>query len=93
MSRRDKQRALFDGFRTTFKGGRVLMSPSFHALPPERRGQILSDITRYQAFDKHGYHDAGLLIYQDCGAVRFNLQERKQFGVVLTVVLAEDGLE
>lgn len=83
---------MFDNFRTTFKGGRVLMSPSFYELPAERRGQILSDIGNYQAFDKDGYHDAGLIIYEDCGAVRFALQERKQYGVVMTVVLDGDDL-
>ena len=74
--RRDKRRAipkrvdkrakiieLNDQLRTTFKGGRVQITPGVYELDERLRGRALSVLTRYNKFDAHSEHDWGVFIF------------------------------
>jgi hypothetical protein len=56
-------RELNDHFRTTFDGGRVVMTSGVSALPVEVRVAVLAAVRTYNAFtadnDPHGEHDFG----------------------------------
>ena len=56
-------RALNDSLRTTFMGGRVLMTAGVQALPDEVRSKALSAVREFRGFnegnDPHGEHDFG----------------------------------
>jgi hypothetical protein len=56
-------RALNDGLRTTFLGGRVLVTAGVQSLPEELRSRALSAVREYRDFtgdnDPHGEHDFG----------------------------------
>ena len=56
-------RALNDSLRTTFCGGRVLITASVQSLPEEIRSRALSAVREYGDFnednDPHGEHDFG----------------------------------
>ena len=56
-------RALNDSFRTTFIGGRVLMTASVQCLPEYIRSKALSAVREFKDFnednDPHGEHDFG----------------------------------
>jgi hypothetical protein len=52
-----------DLFRTTFKGGLVLMTPAVFELPAEVRGRALYRLTLYSAFDDDSLHDHGIFIF------------------------------
>jgi len=58
-------RVLNDSFRTTFIGGRVLMTASVQALPEQIRSKALSAVREFKDFtednDPHGEHDFGAL--------------------------------
>jgi hypothetical protein len=59
----DGIRTLNDNFRTTFRGGRVLMTPGVSELPAETRTAILSAVRSFDKFDAdndpHREHDFG----------------------------------
>jgi hypothetical protein len=55
--------ALNDQFRTTFKGGRVQMTPSVYQLDDRLRGRALSVLARYSKFDADSEHDWGTFIF------------------------------
>lgn len=63
MDRRETIAALNDQFRTTFKGGRVQITPSVYALDDRLRGRALSALARYNSFDPEGEHDSGVFIF------------------------------
>jgi Protein of unknown function (DUF3768) len=63
MSKRAKIIELNDQLRTTFKGGRVQMTPSVYQLDPQLRGRAFSVMARYNRFDKNGEHDRGVFIF------------------------------
>jgi hypothetical protein len=63
MDRRAKIIALNDQLRTTFKGGRVQMTPSVYGLDDRLRGRALSVLARYERFHPDSEHDWGTFIF------------------------------
>ena len=63
MDRRATIIELNDHLRTTFKGGRVQMTPSAYELDDRLRGRALSVLARYSAFDSDSEHDSGVFIF------------------------------
>jgi hypothetical protein len=63
MVRRDKVVALNDQFRTTFKGGRIQMTPSVYELDDRLRGRALAVLARYNKFDPASEPDCGVFIF------------------------------
>jgi len=63
MDRRAKLIALNDELRTTFKGGRVQMTPSVYQLDARLRGRALSVLAHYNKFDADSEHDWGTFIF------------------------------
>lgn len=57
-------RQLNDAFRTTFQGGRVVMTRAVADLSPDIQSRITARVKSYDAFDEasdpHGEHDFGL---------------------------------
>jgi len=62
MDQKAKIIALNDQFRTTFKGGRVQMTPSVYGLDDRLRGRALSVLAQYDSFDADSEHDSGVFI-------------------------------
>lgn len=54
---------LNDQLRTTFKGGRVQMTPSVYDLDARLRGRALYALSRYRKFDDESEHDCGVFIF------------------------------
>lgn len=58
-----KTRALNDAFRTTFQGGRVVMTRSIADLDPDSHARIIARVRSFDAFDAsndpHQEHDFG----------------------------------
>jgi hypothetical protein len=54
---------LNDQLRTTFRGGRVQMTPSVYELDARLRGRALYLLTRYNGFDEDSDHDHGVFIF------------------------------
>jgi hypothetical protein len=54
---------LNDQFRSTFKGGRVQMTPSVYDLDARLRGRALYVMSRYNKFDDDSQHDWGVFIF------------------------------
>lgn len=63
MDCRAKVIALNDQLRTTFKGGRVQMTPSVYGLDNRLRGRALSVLARYDSFHPDSEHDWGTFIF------------------------------
>jgi hypothetical protein len=63
MDRRAKIIALNDRLRTTFKGGRVQVTPSVYELDDRLRGRALSVLARYNKFHPDSEHDWGTFIF------------------------------
>jgi hypothetical protein len=63
MDRRATIIALNDRLRTTFKGGRVQMTPSVYELDDRLRGRALSVLARYDSFHPDSEHDCGTFIF------------------------------
>ena len=63
MDNRAKIIALNDQLRTTFKGGRVQMTPTVYALHPNLRGRALCVLARYDKFHADSEHDSGVFIF------------------------------
>jgi hypothetical protein len=63
MDRRAKTVALNDQLRTTFKGGRVQMTPDFFELDARLRGRAMWVMSRYNKFDDESEHDWGVFIF------------------------------
>ena len=63
MDRRATIIALNDHLRTTFKGGRVQMTPSVYELDDRLRGRALSVLARYNKFHPDSEHDRGVFIF------------------------------
>ena len=63
MDKRAKIIALNDQLRTTFKGGRVQMTPAVYDLHPNLRGRALCVLARYNKFDADSEHDSGVFIF------------------------------
>jgi len=63
VNRRATIIALNDQLRTTFKGGRVQMTPSVYELDDRLRGRALSVLARYNKFHADSEHDWGTFIF------------------------------
>ena len=63
MDRKAKLIALNDELRTTFKGGRVQMTPSVYELDARLRGRALAVLARYNKFEAESEHDWGTFIF------------------------------
>ncbi len=50
-TRTERIRILNDSFRTTFNGGRVIMTPGVSDLAPELLAQVLTNVRCYLSFD------------------------------------------
>ena len=60
---RARIRALNDAFRTTFAGGRVMLTPGVDELPSDARAMAIRKVATFDAFtpdnNPHGEHDFG----------------------------------
>jgi hypothetical protein len=63
MNRRARIIELNDQLRTTFKGGRVQMTPAVYNLDPQLRGRALCAMARSNKFDHASDHDWGVMIF------------------------------
>jgi len=63
VNKREKIIELNDQLRTTFKGGRIQMTPDFYQLDPRLRGRALYVMGRYNKFDHESEHDSGVFIF------------------------------
>lgn len=66
MSKREAIAALNDELRTTFSsalGCIQWVQSSCYDLDASLRGRALFALTKYSAFEKKGYHDAGVFIF------------------------------
>jgi hypothetical protein len=63
VDKRKKIIDLNDQLRTTFKGGRVQMTPGVYQLDPQLRGRAFSVMARYNKFDHDSEHDRGVFIF------------------------------
>ena len=63
MRNQTKTVELNDHLRTTFRGGRVQMTPAVYALDPQLRGRALSALSRYNKFADDEDHDWGVFIF------------------------------
>ena len=62
----DKRRKIIelnDQLRTTFKGGRVQMTPSVYELDARLRGRAMLVLSRYRNFHDDSEHDGGVFIF------------------------------
>ena len=63
LTKTDRIRLLNDTFRSTFIGGRVVMTAGVDALPAEAKAQVLSKVRSFADFnsdnDPHREHDFG----------------------------------
>jgi hypothetical protein len=63
LSRTDRIRQLNDAIRTTFTGGRVLMTEGVAGLPSDVKGNVLLSVRTFADFDREndprGEHDFG----------------------------------
>lgn len=84
--RADRIRELNDAFRSTFSGGRVMMTAGVDALPDMVKAAALQQVAAFDAFtpdnDPHGEHDFGA--FDLCGRKFFwkldYFDERLEFG-------------
>lgn len=63
MDRRTTIIRLNDRLRTTFKGGRVQITPNVYQLDDRLRGRALSVLARYDRFHPDSEHDWGTFIF------------------------------
>jgi hypothetical protein len=79
MDRRAKIIELNDQLRTTFKGGRVQMTPSVYVLDDRLRGRALSVMASYRTFDADSKHECGVFIFAGY-AFEWRIEYRGQDG-------------
>jgi hypothetical protein len=63
MNKRARIIELNDKLRTTFKGGRVQMTPAVYNLDPQLRGRALWAMARSNKFHNTGEHDWGVMLF------------------------------
>lgn len=80
MDKRARIIELNDQLRTTFKGGRVQMTPSIYELDERLRGRALSVLARYNKFDADNEHDYGVFIFAGY-AFEWRIEYRGRDGV------------
>src|SRR5581483_1783168 len=71
---------LNDQLRTTFKGGRVQMTPSIYHLDPQLRGRAFSVMARYSTFDDSSEHECGVFIFAGY-AFEWRIEYRAKDGI------------
>ena len=105
MNKRARIIELNDQLRTTFKGGRVQMTPAVYNLDPQLRGRALWTMARRNEFDDTSEHDWGVMIFAG-HAFEWHIEYRGADGTgvspdpadpdktfrVLTLCVAEDLL-
>jgi hypothetical protein len=79
MDRRAKLITLNDRLRTTFKGGRVQMTPSVYQLDARLRGRALSELASYNKFATDSEHDCGTFIFAGF-AFEWRIEYRGKYG-------------
>lgn len=79
MDRRAKIIELNDQLRTTFKGGRVQMTPGVYELDDRLRGRALSVMAAYRTFGADSDHDGGVFIFAGY-AFEWRIEYRGQDG-------------
>jgi hypothetical protein len=66
VSRTERIRTLNDALRTTFRGGRVLVTQGVRSLPLEQNAAVLQAVQAFDTFtpdnDPHEEHDFGSLV-------------------------------
>ena len=80
MDRRAKIIELNDRLRTTFKGGRVQITPGVYDLDPRLRGRALSVLACYNRFDSENHHDWGVFLFAGF-AFEWHIEYRGKDGV------------
>lgn len=83
VDRRAKIIELNDQLRTTFKGGRVQMTPSVYELDERLRGRALSVLARYNKFDPDSEHDWGVFIFAGY-SFEWRIEYREKDGIGLS---------
>jgi len=70
QARRDAIRRLNDSLRSTFQGGRVMMTAGIQALGAVTIAKVLSAVQAFREFDEgndpHGEHDFGWACQESC---------------------------
>ena len=90
MHRRATIIELNDRLRTTFKGGRVQMTPDFFELDAGLRGRALWTMSRYNKFHDDSEHDSGLFIFAGY-AFEWCIEYRGKDGTGISPDPADDG--
>ena len=90
--RRDQAKIieLNDQLRTTFKGGRVQMTPDVYDLDPRLRGRALVFLTKYRKFDPESEHDWGTFIFGGY-AFEWTIEYRSSSGTGSSKHPADEG--
>ena len=89
MDKRAKIIALNDQLRTTFKGGRVQMTPTVYDLEPTLRGRALCVLARYNKFAVDSEHDSGVFIFAGY-SFEWRIEYRCKNGIGVSSDLADD---
>lgn len=89
MDKRGKLIALNDQLRTTFKGGRVQMTPTVYGLEPSLRGRALCVLARYNKFDPDSEHDSGVFIFAGY-SFEWQIEYRREDGTGVSSDPADD---
>jgi uncharacterized protein DUF3768 len=105
LDNRAKIIELNDQLRTTFKGGRVQMTPGVYDLDVRLRGRALSVMSRYKKFDDKSEHESGVFIFagfsfewrieyraKDGPGISLNPADAEKTFRVLTLYAADDLL-
>jgi hypothetical protein len=79
MRDRAKIIELNDQLRTTFRSGRVQMTPSVYGLDYQLRGRALSVLARYSKFSPDDEHDHGVFIFAGY-SFEWHIEYRSQDG-------------
>ena len=80
MNDRAKIIELNDQLRTTFKGGRVQMTPGVYELDERLRGRALCVMSRYKKFDDDSEHDCGVFIFAGY-SFEWRIEYRRKDGI------------
>ena len=80
VDKRRKIVELNDQLRTTFKGGRVQMTPGVYELDARLRGRAMYVLSRYRNFDDDSEHDGGVFIFAGY-AFEWHIDYRSNDGV------------
>jgi hypothetical protein len=83
----EEVRARNDKLRTTFTGGRIIMTLDVWSLPAQLRGQAIYHMAQYNSFHSDSDHSEGVFIWQ---GVVFHWYVG-EFAGDLTITLATGG--